>query len=195
MNLRSYYPRDWPYLRDPKRKAYTILGITLVALIIFGAFAIRPSISTVLKLRKEVSDLRKTDELLDKKIDDLSVGQRNYKKVKKDLYLLDLSLREDESQALIIEALSNYSQRARIQIVNMSFNPGSQRTHPLIRSTTKIEIKGTYQNIRTFLTLLENSLYQISVKEITLELQGLSLESSLRGTATLETYYWEGTDR
>ena len=48
----------WKYrkklFRPKEKKVYTILGLTLLSLIVFGTFAIKPTLATVTELRRKI---------------------------------------------------------------------------------------------------------------------------------------------
>lgn len=185
----NYRRRVWPYLRDPRKKAYTLMGITLVALSIFGAFAIRPSLSTIFSLRKEVQDLRNVDALLDDKISNLSLAQSRYKTIKKDLYLLDVALPENPEVPTLLQVLNSFSGRSGVTISDMQFDPAGTSTQKLQTKKAKIAFTGTYPQVLKFLELLENSLYQINVLDLSVTLRSKLGPSYLDVKLDLETYY------
>src|SRR3989344_7118733 len=109
-----------PYLRDPQKKAYSLLAMTLIATVFFGAFAIRPALATVISLRKEVKDLREVDERLNEKIASLSISQSHYKSSKEDLYLFDIALPNEPEIPELINNLQSLAGKAGTTLENIS---------------------------------------------------------------------------
>lgn len=79
------------------------LVITIVVVMFFALFAIRPTLLTMSDLIKEIDDKKTLDKALDQKIAALSTGQSEYLALEERLSLLDQALPTDPN---VLEALS-----------------------------------------------------------------------------------------
>lgn len=75
---RRYFTQLEPMVKTPVARAYFSLIASLFALSFFGAFAIRPTVKTIIGLRKEIADARFTNNKLQEKINALSEAQTQY---------------------------------------------------------------------------------------------------------------------
>lgn len=76
--LKTTYLQTVPYLKKERTQKFVSLVLTLLALSFFGFFAISPTISTILKLQKELADKQFVFKKLEIKIRDLSDLKNQY---------------------------------------------------------------------------------------------------------------------
>lgn len=191
INYQYYRKNIRSYLREPKKKAYTMLGLTLLSLVTFGSFAIRPSLVTIFRLNKQVEETKKANEQLAKKIQSLYQVQDQYKKAKKDLYLFDLSLPTKKDVPQLLEKLTLLSGKAHVTIKSIRFGKlqSDPRSKELQILPLDINLTGNFIEVSEFLKLLENSLRQMDIKSIDFvsrsSREGVAVEVHLR----LNTYF------
>lgn len=77
-----------PKLKDEKTQLYVMIGFTLAALIIFGIFAINPTLSTIVELKRQLADLQFVSEKLIIKTQNLSTLQQKYQSLSGNLPLI-----------------------------------------------------------------------------------------------------------
>lgn len=73
-----YFTYIKPLIRLPIVKTYGTTIFTIIIMIIFIFFAIKPTIETILVLQKKLEDSNQVLEKLQKKSKDLSLGKQNY---------------------------------------------------------------------------------------------------------------------
>lgn len=84
----NYRQQIVKFLESTRNKTYTIVGLTFMALILFGAFAIRPTIATIFKLQNKIESGRRIEKNMQAKIDTLTnLQQLLYQYEKKIDYL------------------------------------------------------------------------------------------------------------
>lgn len=177
----KFYGRNVrPYLADAEKKPYTILGMTLFSLIVFGAFAIRPSIATISQLSREVKKAREATATLDQKINNLSQAQVNYQLALKDLKLVDQALPKDMAIPTILETLALAAGRNNITLNETEFNPPS----------FAVTITGNLESIKNFITEIENGIRQVDVGQVKITQGGKDLKQ-LVAKIELETHFYE----
>src|SRR3989344_8503364 len=74
-----------PDLKKEKTQKYSSIIFSLISLSFFGLFAINPTLSTIAKLKKELSDAKFVDSELAEKIANLSSLQEKYNIVEQDI--------------------------------------------------------------------------------------------------------------
>ncbi len=180
IGYRFYGRNIRPYLADPQKKPYTILGMTLFSLIVFGSFAIRPSLATISRLTSEVKRANEANATLDQKINNLSQAQVNYQLALKDLKLVDQALPKDMSVPSILQTLALAAGRNNITLNETEFDSPS----------FTVIITGDLAGIKNFITELENGVRQIDVLAVKITQGGKDLKQ-LVAEIELETYFYE----
>jgi len=75
----------FPMLREKRMQSFITIGLTLFSLSIFGLFAINPTITTIINLRRQLADDQFVDNQLQEKIANLSTLQQKYSSLQLDL--------------------------------------------------------------------------------------------------------------
>lgn len=75
MNYRKYYTSLEPILAKPKTKIYSTVIFCFLAVSLFGWYAIRPTVQTILYLRREINDKTDVNKKMDEKINALIQSQ------------------------------------------------------------------------------------------------------------------------
>ena len=175
VGYRFYGRNIRPYLADPKKKSYTILGMTLFSLIVFGAFAIRPSLFTISQLNREVKKAREAKIILDQKIKNLSQAQVNYQLALNGLELVDKALPGDASVPAILETLALAAGRNNISLEETKFGEIESKAG-LETLPFTVRAVGELKNIQNFIAELENGVRQMNVQQVKMSQGGEELE-------------------
>ena len=187
----KFYGRNIrPYLHAPEKKAYTILGMTLFSLVVFGAFAIRPSLFTISKLNREVKKAQEAEQILDQKIDDLSQAQVNYQLALKDLKLVEKALPKEPSVPAILETLALAAGRNNIMLNETRF--GEIESNGFLKSLPfTVVVTGNSDSLKNFMTELENGVRQVDIGKVKITQGGKDLKQ-LVAEMELETHFLSG---
>lgn len=81
----SYLEGILPRFREDRVKAFLTLATTLIAISIFGLFAINPTLTTIAQLKKQLQDSQFVDQKLVQKIANLSALQQSYVQLQNNL--------------------------------------------------------------------------------------------------------------
>jgi len=186
----KFYGRNIrPYLYAEEKKPSTILGMTLFSLVIFGAFAIRPSIVTISRLRQEVKKAGEAKIFLDQKIGDLSRAQINYQLALKDLKLVEEALPKDEAVPQLLETLALAAGKNNVVLNETRFGTvggnGALKNLPVT-----ITITGELGSVENFISELENGVRQMDVKKVKMNRSGEELEQ-MTTEVELVTFFFE----
>jgi Tfp pilus assembly protein PilO len=142
-----------------KGRIYTGIIFSLITIIFFIIFAIRPTLITIAQLIKQTKDQKLVVTELEKKINNLAEAQKNYLTIGDDLNLVEEALPNKANLPLLTKEIETLARQAGISIINLRFNDIN-----LLRTGTpqegRIEVLfsfnglGDYQNLKTFLNSL-----------------------------------------
>lgn len=103
--LRSLYQKK-------EVRLYTNLILSFGAIIALALFAIKPTVTTIAQIYKELKDQREVDERLQEKIDNLRRAREAYRQVEDKLYLINEALPTQPEPDLVV------AQIERLAVVN-----------------------------------------------------------------------------
>lgn len=135
------------YFRAEQRRTYTILGLSLLSLIIFGIFAIRPTVTTIIKLRRKIKDQEDVCEKLDQKLKNLSLAQTALKKIGSDIPTIEKAIPQGESFPDLLETLHLTSEKNGLRLEHIRF--GQILAVPQKTTNQSLIVKVIPFNIRT----------------------------------------------
>lgn len=171
---RRYTNRLAQSYEKPDIKAYTGLTLSFFAVAFFGIFAVRPALTTILELVKEIEAKEAVAQRFQEKINHLSLAQENYVAAQEAFPLIDEALPQEPVFADFIrqvEALATRNslslsllQVGEVIIVGGAEEPKKAGTGATLEEQeeglTSIEfgvtVAGDYENLRAFLNSLEN---------------------------------------
>lgn len=144
---------------------YTGLILTLLTISFFALFAIKPTVTTIAQLFKEIERKREVDQKLQTKINTLRQAQTNYSLVSNKLALIDQALPQEPELTNLIYQLEILAQQNNVQLRSLRFEPAY-----LLGGETKIKKKidvypslafnlsftGEFENVYNFLDSLED---------------------------------------
>ncbi|MBI4089376.1 MAG: type 4a pilus biogenesis protein PilO [Candidatus Levybacteria bacterium] len=191
--LKNKYSLTLPYFNKERTQKFLGIVLTLIALSFFGFFAINPTISTILKLRKELSDNQFVYEQLETKIRNLSELRKQYANLQIDLPILTNAIPTQPDVHLLFAQIQTIAQQSNVkvrklqnfevEVLNNNKAPGKQY-YSYSFSITGV---GALENIYNFASTLTN-MQRINNIEVfginsiaTQDIQ--SLEFNIRGIA------------
>lgn len=141
-------------------RVYTEIVLTLLTIIFFLVFAIRPTLITVAGLIKEIKEKRVIAEKLDQKINDLSLAQKEYQRIQKDLYLLDEALPLDSRLTVLVRQLEALARKDGAEILSLQFEKTKLKSENAVKPAQadeayainfSIGVTGDYFQLKSFL--------------------------------------------
>lgn len=186
-----YYTTLEPFLAGVKVRAYTMFIFSFFALSFFGYFAIKPTLTTISVLKRQIIDARYVDQKLQEKINSLSEAQVAYESIKPDLEIIQTALPEETRFSPFVKGLEKMATESGISLVNLGFQPVSLSPFEATGSAKEIPIgfnltlSGEYKNAADFVKRL-TSFERLT----TVEKMGLSAdEKTISLILTGNTYY------
>ena len=165
--------------------------LTLIALCLFGLFAINPTLSTIAKLRKEISDNEIANQKLGEKISALNALQQAYSRLESDVPTVLASIPTSPLVPLFIGQIQAVAKNTNIQIsqlqssqVDLFKEDGSSKKYYAYSFTLSGD--GTYEDITKFIENIINMQRIVGIETSTInnaENNNKSLRINIQGVA------------
>lgn len=186
----KYYKDLLPYFKKQKNQHYFTAILTLGASIFFALFAINPTISTIVKLRKEIEDSRFVETKLTQKITSLSNLSTEYTKIQEDIpYILDAIPDQPEAPTLTSQ-IQSIAKSANVKITDLQISPIGLTSQSTSSSSSSFNFsltgESSYENLQKFISELINMQRILSIDSISLSKStntGADLQLDLKGSA------------
>lgn len=156
-----YFRRIYHYYEKPATKVTLALLLTIFTTIFFAVFAIRPTLTTVAELQREIKDKREILEKMERKSAALASAQQQEEMAKPRLPLLDQALpQEINLQPLVvqIEAAASAHEIPLAAVAYKDFEYGRTNLPPatLVEVPFAIALEGDYPVLKPFLADILN---------------------------------------
>lgn len=155
---KSEYLEFLPKFKEERTQKFTTIIFTLIALILFGLFAINPTLSTIANLQKQLEDDTNVQTQLDQKIANLGILQTKYQALSGDLPTINAALPKTPQTSDFIGQLVALARRNNIAISSAQTAPiilysQTTQTKPTTEPSFSFSLsgKGTYSDIQSFL--------------------------------------------
>lgn len=179
-----YFTRIEPVLKIPLVKTYGSAIATILSLIIFIVFAIKPTVETISVLQKQLTDSKITLAKVTEKSENLSLGKSNYQKIdptiKEQIQIAvpDKIAIKTISQTLESLATQNEASVSALQIQPLTITTRNRsqgkNNQPLqiVELPFTYNVTGAYLNLLKIIEQLKDNTRLISVSSIILNKAG-----------------------
>lgn len=181
----KYYQQIEPKLNKRSSKAYTTIVFSFLVVSLFGWYAIRPTIQTIIYLQREIKDKTELSKKMEDKITALIEAQAYYQEIEPLLPVIDQALPAKPDAIPLVIQLRNLAsasgaqvtaiQLPAIPIMGQDTVPGSKSTPIAAPGTSKqlsydlsVAVRGPYPNVRAYLEGLIQMRRIVSVESVTL---------------------------
>lgn len=189
-----YYTWIGPIMDKPQTKAYTFLALSFLTVAFFIFFAIRPTINTIVGLRKQIEDNQMVEKKLQDKINALSQLQAEYEVIQKDLPYLNSALPTTVNVVDLVKNFErlvseNHASLSAMQIAEAPLSENSitvnKNKNTAIPLAVIFSIEGDYMNMANLVESLNNLPRIISVQSLSL-IKGVG---KVIGSLKVNAYY------
>ncbi|MBI5449231.1 type 4a pilus biogenesis protein PilO [Candidatus Gottesmanbacteria bacterium] len=104
---RRYYQRLEEFTQKPNNRMYTTTIFSFLAISLFGWYAIRPTVQTILFLQREIKDNQVVSKKMEEKISALVEAQATYQKIKPQIPLASSALPQSPEVLSLVSQLRN----------------------------------------------------------------------------------------
>lgn len=172
-----YYTYLEPVITDPLVRGYFSLVASLLLVTFFLAFALSPTVNTILSLQKKITDQKVLVAQLDTKIANLVIARQNYSQVENLIPTLETALPKRPSPQVAIGQIITVASSSAVNLAGVQFRsvtfesspaaiPPSQdlgRANSLVPGGLSVlpfslSVSGTKENVYQYLKKLEDAL-------------------------------------
>jgi len=180
-----------PDLKSDKNEKLLAAILTIIASILLGIFAINPTLSTIASLQKRLEDDKFIEQRLQEKINNLSLLEKKYETIQKDLPLVFDAIPNSAEIATLAAILQQISTSDTIELddlqtlnVELSKETLAKKKYSSYQFT--VATKGNYVDLIKLLDKLINFQRIITVDEISITksstINDSLLQFNLKGT-------------
>jgi len=183
--------------QEKKAREYTTVILTFLALIVFGAFAINPTITTIVQLRKQLEDSKLLVQKLDEKITSIQSLQNEFNEIQPDLPVIENAFPIRPETPILIGQLQALTKENRLQVTQIKMDKVPYTKDGIEQGTTgayvlAFSVTGQYSDINQFAKAVVgfNRVVTVDQMEIIRQTDNtLQNAGTLIGTATIRAYF------
>lgn len=194
-HLSRYYTVIEPLFTKPEFKAYTMIVLSLFTLSFFGYFAIRPTLSTITNLTKQIKDETLVDQKLQEKINALSEAQVEYEMIKPDLGVVSNALPGEANFPPFIKSLERLATESGTTMTQLSFRninlspPEATTSAKEVPVGFTLTVSGEYPNLSDFIKRLATLERLTAIEKVGLSTKKEKDMMVLQMTLTGQAFY------
>jgi Tfp pilus assembly protein PilO len=136
-----YYSNFKQFYQKKQVRVYTELILSLLTIIFFLVFAIRPTLITIASLINEIDEKKILVQKLDNKINTLNLAQAEYERVKDKLFLIDEALPQNSEFSLLIRQVEALARRNGLAINSIQFETTQLKGEKTIMTNVRVQEK------------------------------------------------------
>jgi len=159
---RKYYRSLEPMLKKPKTKQYSTVIFFFLTVALFGWFAIKPTIQTILYLQREIVDKKAVNTQMDDKINALIEAQAILENIQPQLEVISYTIPTNPQAVDIARQLKNLAEVSQaslsaIQIASVPIliaTPSAAIPSSIVKHTAipiTLSIDGSYNTLTSFM--------------------------------------------
>jgi Tfp pilus assembly protein PilO len=147
------------FYQNKKARTYTGIILSLITVVFFISFAIRPTLKTIAQLFRQTQDQKSVALEMEKKISNLAEAQRNYLMIEPEIPLIKQAVPQKAEIALLTKEIEALAKQAGVGLVNLRFSEidlstDSQQQKEKQEVKIHLNLIGDYPNLKNFLTNL-----------------------------------------
>ena len=185
----SKYLALMPDFKKEKTQKISSIVFSFFALSLLGIFAINPTLSTIAKLTKDLSDSKFVSQKLQEKISNLHSLQEEYSAIQNDIPIVMAAVPQDPQLPVLMGQLQSLAKTNNISVINIqSFEveaiSSSEEKKDFSTFSFSITGGGSYENIISFISSLVNMRRVISIETFSInrDTGKQNLQFDLKGT-------------
>lgn len=186
------------FYKNPVARVSLELVFSILAVIFFAIFAIKPTLQTMSELVKEIDDKKALDNQLAQKIASLNTAQAQYQKFSSQFYLLDQAI---PKTAMLVESLKIVEKLASsnnlvVQGITISSVPeeiieASAEKSKRETLTFNVDVAGDYLNIRQFADDIMTSRRMMIIDQVNFSLGNSRYQKNLTAIVRINLPYYK----
>lgn len=181
-----------PVFAKPKTKAYSTVIFFFLVIALFGWYAIKPTIQTILFLQREIVDKTDLNKKMDEKINALIIAQNTMDAVQNKLSLLEVAIPSNPDAVDVAKQIQNLTTANQASIsaaqistvpilIDKSLNKKPGETY--MEFPVNVTFTGEYANLKTVLTTVTGLQRALSISSLTMNATKDSVSTKSASTA------------
>jgi len=176
--------------------AYMYLILSLFSLSFFGIFAIRPTVSTISKLKKQLAEDKLVLEALKKKNTALQVLGEQYTLIASSEELITNAIPESPRIPELTRKLETLSNKNNLEVTKLDVGlielyPAKKTNPPIFSYTFSITVRGEENDINTFISQLVTLERIVTLDRIT---TGKAQEDKFAASVTGRAFFYKSIE-
>lgn len=186
--LQSFYEK-------PVAQVSLELIATIIAVILLGALAIRPTLSSISRLLTDIEERQVTNQALVRKEAALSTVSQDVLRLRPQLELLEKALPSTPDLNGALRRIEKIASETSLPITQLRVEVIPRETEPAPNpkpqyQTISVRFSGTYETVERFLNELENQDRTSRIKQISLEAPKDRTTQNIDVLAELEIFHF-----
>lgn len=168
-NYDKYYKNLVPYLKKEDSQKYFYIILSISASIFFLIFAIKPTLTTIVNLRKQITDAKFVENRLSEKINNLSSLTTQFREIEEDLPLVFDAVPNNPNAPELVGQINSLAQETNVVITNIEVLPLSLTTKATSSSSSfNFDVSGSssFTDTQTFIINLINMQRVVSISSV-----------------------------
>lgn len=193
LRYRHYFARPVALYKKKKTKVYTSIILSVLTIAFFGFFAIKPTLTTIGGLLKEIKDKKEVVTQMDKKIASLAQAQENYFQIEDKLYLIEQSLPQEPQLPTLIKQIESLARLSSVNLESVKIGKtnlqGETEETAVQETDLNLAVTGDYQKLKQFLNSLDTLRRVILIEDFAFKLPKTKESSVLILSVNAKAYY------
>lgn len=206
---RKYYQRNIdPFVRSKHATAYSMIILSLFTIAFFGMFAIRPTLRTIIELKRQIKDNKEIDLALQTKINSLMVAQEEYQFIKDFVPAISEALPNQPNITNLLLSIENLALEKQatitsIQVQSVIYKPINKEINnendsfvkPVITNfqpspiDISLKVSANYQQLYEFLEKLLTMRRLVTAKSLEIMPNNIPEQGTVKILLRFNTYY------
>ncbi len=186
------------FYSNPIAEVSLELIFSLIAIIFFAIFAIRPTLQTISGLIAEINEKKELDQQLQRKISALSTAQDEYQRLSYEIELLDQTIPSRPELVRTLKVIEKHAVENNIVITSIrtpeipdeTFQKKPNAVLERVDLYISLRITGDYPSIRDFMSSLQQYRRMIVVEEVSFMVDDLITTQLLNANLSIRIPYF-----
>ncbi|MFC1780403.1 type 4a pilus biogenesis protein PilO [Patescibacteria group bacterium] len=203
--MKDQNPRLSELFKTPKRKTYTLAGITALTVGIFVFLTLRPTFVKIAELNREINDKSEFLEKIDDKLEAINSLISDKQSVTSELTYFAKDFPEEKKTGFIVANLSEIAEEKSVDLMNVEIDDDIDETEltnldeisDVVVVEVNISIEGSLSDIEKYIEHLENfprildvNLVNYSKVDLSRFEGDLSNYKPIRCSVSMYMYHW-----
>jgi Tfp pilus assembly protein PilO len=187
------------FYQQPVARVSLEFFLSLLAIVFFTIFAIRPTILTIADLIKEIEDKQEIEQQLQRKIAALASAQEEYQLLQDKIQLLDQAIPSKPELVRTLKVIEKIATENKVIVSNLRATAIPEEEDVSVASAdqlTRIDLYislqavGDYPSLRDFVEALHQYRRAIVVEEVSFQIDDRVFQRTLRANMSIRIPYF-----